>query len=188
MKTFQALKSYYEVPIDVLEDDVELCRWARAAVDVHRRKDHRKTRGGRTRRVPKALVNVVQSVIAEVDTMRKPRCALALPATIAFLVCAHAASANSIWISSVAIQCATAPDDTVRVDVMLENNLEPIDGGTLYVSPWDYLYPFVGAERGDLIAGWAQFNAYPQAFGGGVTIEISNDTPIPPGTSDGWCV
>ena len=38
MKTFHALKSYYEVPIDVLEDDVELCKWARAAVAVHRRK------------------------------------------------------------------------------------------------------------------------------------------------------
>ena len=115
--------------------------------------------------------------------MQKPRCSLVLPATIALLICSHAASANSIWISSVAIQCATVPDDTVRVDVMLENNLEPIDGGTLYVSPWDYLYPFVGAERGDLIAGWTQFNAYQQALGGGVTIEISNDTPIPPGTS-----
>ena len=38
MKTFHALKSYYEVPIDVLEDDVELCKWARDAVAVHRRK------------------------------------------------------------------------------------------------------------------------------------------------------
>lgn len=38
MKTFHALKSYYEVPVDVLEDDVELCKWAREAVAVHRRK------------------------------------------------------------------------------------------------------------------------------------------------------
>jgi DNA transformation protein and related proteins len=38
MKTFHALKSYYEVPVDVLEDDVELCKWAREAVVVHRRK------------------------------------------------------------------------------------------------------------------------------------------------------
>jgi DNA transformation protein len=38
MKTFHALKSYYEVPIDVLEDDGELCKWARDAVAVHRRK------------------------------------------------------------------------------------------------------------------------------------------------------
>ena len=45
MKTFHALKSYYEVPVDVLEDDVELCRWARDAVAVHRRKHPpRKTR------------------------------------------------------------------------------------------------------------------------------------------------
>jgi TfoX/Sxy family transcriptional regulator of competence genes len=38
MKTFHALKSYYEVPVDVLEDDAELCRWAKDAVAVHRRK------------------------------------------------------------------------------------------------------------------------------------------------------
>ena len=38
MQTFHALKSYYEVPVDVLEDDVELCRWARDAVAVHRKK------------------------------------------------------------------------------------------------------------------------------------------------------
>jgi DNA transformation protein len=38
MQAFHALKSYYEVPIDVLEDDVELCTWARAAVAVQRRK------------------------------------------------------------------------------------------------------------------------------------------------------
>ena len=38
MKTFHALKSYYEVPVDVLEDDTELSKWAREAVAVHRRK------------------------------------------------------------------------------------------------------------------------------------------------------
>src|SRR5262245_20934465 len=42
MKTFHALRSYYEVPIDVLEDDVELCKWAKAAVTVHRNKKPRK--------------------------------------------------------------------------------------------------------------------------------------------------
>jgi DNA transformation protein len=33
----QVLKTYYEVPVDVLEDDAELCRWAQAAIDVQRR-------------------------------------------------------------------------------------------------------------------------------------------------------
>jgi len=42
MKAFHALKSYFEVPVDVLEDDVELCKWARAAVAVQR---SRKGRG-----------------------------------------------------------------------------------------------------------------------------------------------
>ena len=102
---------------------------------------------------------------------------------LAALGVSPAVFANSIWITSPAIQCATAPDDTVRVDVMLENNLEPIDDGTLYVGPWDYLYPLVGVERGDLIAGWTNFNGYQPALGGGVVIEVSNDTPIPPGTS-----
>ena len=34
----KVLRSYYEVPVDVLEDDVELCEWAREAVAVHRTK------------------------------------------------------------------------------------------------------------------------------------------------------
>ncbi len=38
MPAFQALRSYYEVPVDVLEDDASLCAWARDAVEVHRRK------------------------------------------------------------------------------------------------------------------------------------------------------
>jgi DNA transformation protein len=46
MKTFHALKSYYEVPVDVLEDDAELCKWAREAVLVHRKKPRGK-RGSR---------------------------------------------------------------------------------------------------------------------------------------------
>ena len=48
MKTFHALKSYYEVPIDVLEDDIELCKWAREAVAVHQRKGKPKPKRGRT--------------------------------------------------------------------------------------------------------------------------------------------
>jgi DNA transformation protein len=43
MKAFQpsadqTLKNYIEVPVDVLEDDTELCRWARTAAGVQRRK------------------------------------------------------------------------------------------------------------------------------------------------------
>jgi DNA transformation protein and related proteins len=38
MQTFHALKSYYEVPVDVLEDDVELGKWAHAAVAAQRRR------------------------------------------------------------------------------------------------------------------------------------------------------
>lgn len=37
------LKSYYEVPIDVLEDAAELCVWARRAVEVQRRASVTKT-------------------------------------------------------------------------------------------------------------------------------------------------
>jgi len=39
MNAFHALKSYYEIPTDVLEDDVKLRKWAREAVEVHRRKN-----------------------------------------------------------------------------------------------------------------------------------------------------
>ena len=34
----KVLRSYYEIPVDVLEDDIELCEWAREAVAVHRNK------------------------------------------------------------------------------------------------------------------------------------------------------
>jgi len=47
MKAFEyapgkVLKSYYEIPVDVLEDDAELCDWAGEAVAVHRRKPRKK--------------------------------------------------------------------------------------------------------------------------------------------------
>lgn len=51
MKTFHALKSYYEVPVDVLEDDMELCKWAREAIVVHRKKSSGKS----TRRKSKTI-------------------------------------------------------------------------------------------------------------------------------------
>jgi DNA transformation protein len=35
-KPDMVLTSYYEVPVDVLEDDGELCEWARRAVAVHK--------------------------------------------------------------------------------------------------------------------------------------------------------
>jgi DNA transformation protein len=38
----QVLKSYYEIPVDVLEDDAELCGWAREAVAVHRKKPRKR--------------------------------------------------------------------------------------------------------------------------------------------------
>lgn len=46
----QVLKSYYEVPVDVLEDDAELCRWAQAALDAQRRSatGEKKTKRRRT--------------------------------------------------------------------------------------------------------------------------------------------
>jgi DNA transformation protein len=40
----KVLRSYYEIPTDVLEDDAELCAWAREAVEVHRKKPKAKRR------------------------------------------------------------------------------------------------------------------------------------------------
>jgi|SRR5688572_7772518 DNA transformation protein len=40
----QFLRSYYEIPVDVLEDDGSLCEWAREAVEAHRRKPRPRTR------------------------------------------------------------------------------------------------------------------------------------------------
>jgi len=103
---------------------------------------------------------------------------------IAFAVLgsAHDALANSVWVTSVAHQCATAPDDTVRISVMLEDNLDPIDDDTLFVSRHGHSLSFVSAERGHLIAGWTGFSAV-EGLGGQITIEVSNAEPIQPGTS-----
>jgi DNA transformation protein len=38
------LRSYYEIPVDVLEDDAELCEWARESVAMHRNKPAKKRR------------------------------------------------------------------------------------------------------------------------------------------------
>jgi len=37
------LKTYYEVPVDVLEDDAELCQWAERAVAAQQRTKARKS-------------------------------------------------------------------------------------------------------------------------------------------------
>jgi len=55
MKAFAAtpdmiLKTYYEVPVDVLEDDAELCRWAQRAVAAQVRTQSRKGGGTTARR------------------------------------------------------------------------------------------------------------------------------------------
>ena len=55
MRTFQALRSYYEIPVDVLEDDAALCEWAREAIAVHRKKPARKRRARPARLLPAAL-------------------------------------------------------------------------------------------------------------------------------------
>jgi DNA transformation protein and related proteins len=38
------LRSYYEIPVGVLEDDAELCEWARESVAMHRNKPAKKRR------------------------------------------------------------------------------------------------------------------------------------------------
>lgn len=106
---------------------------------------------------------------------------VSLGITFALLGSAHDATANSIWITSAAHQCASAPDDTVIISVMLENNSDPIDDGTIYVSGVFALH-FVSAARGNLIAGWTSFSAG-VGLGGLVTIEVSNAAPIAPVTS-----
>jgi DNA transformation protein len=40
----QFLHSYYEIPVDVLEDDGALCEWARESVEAHRKKPGKKKR------------------------------------------------------------------------------------------------------------------------------------------------
>jgi len=59
MKAFEpnpgeVLKHYYEVPVDVVEDDSALCRWAEDAVEAQRRRKGstggREPRSGRNRK------------------------------------------------------------------------------------------------------------------------------------------
>ena len=56
MKAFHALRSYYEVPVDVLEDDALLRVWAREAVEVQvrcRARHRRPQARSRPRRRPR---------------------------------------------------------------------------------------------------------------------------------------
>jgi DNA transformation protein len=44
----KVLRSYYEIPVDVLEDDATLCEWAREAIEVQTRRralTHRRRQG-----------------------------------------------------------------------------------------------------------------------------------------------
>jgi DNA transformation protein len=45
----KVLKSYYEIPVDVLEDDVALCDWAREAIEAHRSKPTARRKSARKR-------------------------------------------------------------------------------------------------------------------------------------------
>jgi hypothetical protein len=105
-------------------------------------------------------------------------------AFFAVLGFSHAVYANSVWITSVTHECTTAPDDTVVVSVMVTSNDNPIDDGTLFISNAGAFYlHFVSGQRGSLISGWANFSATQNSLGGGVTIQMSNATPIPAGSS-----
>lgn len=51
----KVMNAYWEIPIDVLEDDVALCEWAREAVAAHKKKPARKRRPKKARMLPVAL-------------------------------------------------------------------------------------------------------------------------------------
>ena len=47
----KVLKSYYQVPVDILEDDAALAEWAREAVEVHKKKP--RSRGNKKTNAPR---------------------------------------------------------------------------------------------------------------------------------------
>jgi len=102
---------------------------------------------------------------------------------LSLFVLSSNAAASSVWVTSVAHDCATAPDDTVYIDVMLKDSASPIDDGVIFVSRSDNDLNFVSGARGELLAGWTGFSATKRPLGGGVEITISNATPIPAGTT-----
>jgi hypothetical protein len=77
--------------------------------------------------------------------------------------------ANTLWIPSVVHECAIAADDTVRIDLLLDDTAGPISGGSFQVSYDAALLTFVSAQRGALIATWADF----QSAGLGSAVEIT---------------
>jgi len=102
---------------------------------------------------------------------------------LSLFVLSSNAAASSVWVTSVAHDCATAPDDTVYIDVMLKDSASPIADGVIFVSRSDNDLNFVSGARGELLAGWTGFSATKRPLGGGVEITISNATPIPAGTT-----
>lgn len=96
------------------------------------------------------------------------------------------AAPTSMWLKSVYHYCSFAPDDTVRVEVMLNSVNDPIDDLTV---AW-YHYPdrttFIRAERGALTASWSNWNTTYVQVGPGPNSQITVDATgpaIPTGTS-----
>lgn len=106
-----------------------------------------------------------------------------LSATLVLSLPLSAAHGHSIWIKSVTRDCAIAIDDTVEIEVMLNNTVSPIAGGAFNVSVQDLgsVLTFVSARRGDLIQSWENFSV-PSTWPY-LQLSLSGSTPIPAGTS-----
>jgi hypothetical protein len=98
-------------------------------------------------------------------------------AVACLLLASAAARATTVWIPPVVHDCAFAPDDTVRIEVMLNGIDDPIDDAGLKVGYDPSRLTFIRAERGALIAAWATFNVTPQAIE--VDIDAAGAVPVP---------
>ena len=115
---------------------------------------------------------------------------LKIAVMVAFLtVLASAASARQtiLWLESVTHDCTFAPDDTIRLNIRLDSNNNAADDIGMGFYYYGVDFTFIRAERGNLIAGWPNFQA---TVGDGpspgmkqLNIEASGPTAIPPGVS-----
>jgi hypothetical protein len=78
--------------------------------------------------------------------------------TLGALLAASPAYGTLIWVTPAVHDCASATDDTVRVDVMFNGTDQPIDQAGLNIIYDSSRLTFIRAERGDLVAAWPTFS------------------------------
>jgi hypothetical protein len=114
------------------------------------------------------------------------RFALLLAAVALLLISAGMAMAapTTLWVKSTVHSCAFSPDDTIRVDVMLNSVNEFVDDAGFVLSYPADVVSFIRAERGALISAWPGFDVTVEPVVPPLlVIDASGPTALPVGSS-----